>query len=42
VVAAALLAAWLLFLLFGHSLGAAVHLLLVLALMAVPWRLVRP
>ena len=42
VAATALLVAWLLLLLFGHPLGLAVHLLLVGALLVVPWRLVRP
>jgi hypothetical protein len=40
--ATALLIAWLLFLLLGHPLGPAVHVLLVAALIAVPWRLARP
>ena len=40
--ATALLAAWLLLLLFGHPLGVAVHLLLAAALFVVPWRLLHP
>ncbi|HEX2463266.1 MAG TPA: hypothetical protein VHR17_01500 [Thermoanaerobaculia bacterium] len=42
VAATALLVAWLLLLLFGHPLGLAVHLILIGALLVVPWRLVRP
>jgi hypothetical protein len=40
--ATALLAAWLLLLLFGHPLGVAVHLLLLAGLAVVPWRLLHP
>ena len=40
--ATALLAAWLLLLLFGHPLGVAVHLLLLASLAVVPWRLLHP
>ena len=42
VAATALLIAWLLFLLLGHPLGLAVHVLLAAALLVVPWRLARP
>jgi Flp pilus assembly protein TadB len=42
VAASALIAAWLLLLLFGHPLGAAVHVALVAGLAILPWRLVRP
>ena len=42
VAATALLIAWLLFLLLGHPLGLAVHILLAAALIVVPWRLARP
>ena len=42
VAATALLIAWLLLLLLGHPLGAAVHLLLAAALIVAPWRLARP
>jgi hypothetical protein len=40
--ATALLAGWLLLLLFGHPFGAVVHLLAAAALVVVPWRLLRP
>ncbi|HVR28893.1 MAG TPA: hypothetical protein VMS86_05105 [Thermoanaerobaculia bacterium] len=42
VVATALVAAWMLLLLFGHPFGAAVHILLLAALLTVPWRLLHP
>ena len=42
VAATALVCAWLLLLLFGHPLGAAVHLALLAALVVLPWRLLRP
>jgi hypothetical protein len=40
--ATALLAGWLLLLLFGHPFGLAVHLALAAALAIAPWRLLRP
>ena len=42
VASTALAAAWMLLLLFGHPLGAAVHVLLLAALLVVPWRLLHP
>jgi hypothetical protein len=42
IAATALLAGWLLLLLFGHPFGVMVHLLLAAALVVVPWRLLRP
>jgi hypothetical protein len=42
VAATALVAGWLLLLLFGHPLGIAVHLLLLAGLVVVPWRLLHP
>jgi len=41
VTASLLLSVWLLLLLFGHPLGAAVHLLFLAGLAVMPWRLLR-